>query len=657
MNNLSKIELAAITEIKKKQSASIITIKVVDKAGGLCVMNEDDYVLEMDDQLKAIFIHSDGTTSPFYERTTQKILEKMKQSMSTLIQTGVSQNMVSGSDAKKMEPNGKPAKLYGNPKMHKPIKENRRIPPCRPIISNSGSNLEFASAFIDLHSKHLVKELESFVEDTPDFLRILQGENQRGSQTTNSFPVTIDVTSLYTNIPKHGEDGGIQAFKEALNRRSMDLKDTVPTEYLIQMLGLVLDGNIFEFNGDLWQQKIGTAMGTRVAPTYACLFMGDLENKILQAWKGPAPHLWRRYIDDIFFVWNASVEDLEIFIKFINDQHPYIKFTATYDTTTKTIPFLDMSVSINHDCLFETDLYKKDTAKVQYLSPASCHPGHITKNIPYSIALSIKRVCSKDEDCQIRLEQMRQDLLSRSYPPKILDGAIKRVNKIDRLEAIKRVTRIKEDTTVLVTTFHPLMPSVSNIIKKHWKVMVDNSTEMKNVFKKPSIVAYMRPKNLKDMLVRSKLPPKRPSRVINQGFGKCDSPFCTTHAFAPRGITKKHVCNYTNVTYDIKSPINCKTRNVIYKITCEKCPTFVYIGETERSYHERFSEHRRDAIKQDKTKPCGLHFSKPGHSLDDIQAFAFEEVFRKDQPIFRKERESFWINQYQAIEHGANIRC
>ena len=200
------------------------------------------------------------------------------------------------------------------------------------------------------------------------------------------------------------------------------------------------------------------------------------------------------------------------------------------------------------------------------------------------------------------------------------------------------------------------MPSVSNIIKKHWRVMVDNSPEMKNVFKKPSIVAYKIPKNLQDILVRSKLPPKRPNRV-NPGFGKCDSDTCTTHAFAPMGITKKHVCNYTNTSYNIRSSINCQTRNVIYKITCEKCPTFVYIGETERSFHERFSEHRRDAIKQDKTKPCGLHFSKPGHSLEDIQAFAFEEVFRKDQPIFRKERESFWINQYQAIEHGANIRC
>ena len=298
---------------------------------------------------------------------------------------------------------------------------------------------------------------------------------------TNAFPVTIDVTALYTNIPTFGQDGGIEAFKEALNKRSADLKGKIPTDYLIELLGLVLEGNIFEFNGYLWQQKIGTAMGTKVAPTYACLFMGSLENKILQAWKGPAPYLWRRYIDDIFFIWRASVEDLEAFIKFINDQHPYIKFTATYDNTTKTIPFLDMSVSINDDGLLETDLFRKETAKVQYLLTSSCHPGHITKNIPFSLAYTVKRICSKDEDFKLRLEQLRQNLLSRSYPPKIIDDAFKRVNKINRIEAIKRVTKTKEDTTVLVTTFHPLMPSVSNIIKKYWKVMVDNSPEMKSV--------------------------------------------------------------------------------------------------------------------------------------------------------------------------------
>ena len=101
--------------------------------------------------------------------------------------------------------------------------------------------------------------------------------------------------------------------------------------------------------------------------------------------------------------------------------------------------------------------------------------------------------------------------------------------------------------------------------------MVDNSPEMKNVFKKPSIVAYKRYKNLQDILVRSKLPPKRPNRVI-LGFGKCDSPTCTTHAFAPLGITKKHVCNYTNMSYDIISSINCQTRMSFIKSHVKSAP-------------------------------------------------------------------------------------
>ena len=75
------------------------------------------------------------------------------------------------------------------------------------------------------------------MEDTPDFLQILQGENQRGPQMTDSFPVTINVTALYTNIPTGGQDGGVEAFKEAPNRRSTDLKGKVPADYLIEMLG------------------------------------------------------------------------------------------------------------------------------------------------------------------------------------------------------------------------------------------------------------------------------------------------------------------------------------------------------------------------------------------------------------------------------------
>ena len=234
-------------------------------------------------------------------------------------------------------------------------------------------------------------------------------------------------------------------------------------------------------------------MGTKVAPSYACLFMGWLEKLMLKNWsdKNPnsKPYLWRRYIDDINFVWHGSTKELDHFIFHINQQHSNIKFTATYDTETRSIPFLDMVVTINENGFLETDLHRKDTTKVQYLLPSSCHPGHKTKNIPYSLAYRLLRICSNKESFNVRLEQLKQDLLSRSYKPKIIDDAFKRVFQIHGNEAIKRVSKTKSSDTVLVTTYHPLMPSISKIVKKHWTVMTDESLMMERCFDKPSVVA------------------------------------------------------------------------------------------------------------------------------------------------------------------------
>ena len=86
-------------------------------------------------------------------------------------------------------------------------------------------------------------------------------------------------------------------------------------------------------------------MGTVLAPCYANLFMGWLEQeRLLGNWKGTPPRLWSRYIDDIMFIWDGNAEELEEFIKHLNKQHETIKFTATYNVETHEIPFLDMTV-------------------------------------------------------------------------------------------------------------------------------------------------------------------------------------------------------------------------------------------------------------------------------------------------------------------------
>ena len=185
--------------------------------------------------------------------------------------------------------------------------------------------------------------------------------------------------------------------------------------------------------------------------------------------------------------------------------------------------------------------------------------------------------------------------------------------------------------------------------------MTEESAAMKKCFDRPSLVSYKRHKNLRDMLVRAKLPPKRgPRRVLN-GFKSCGE-LCKMCIFSPHGTTKKHMCRYTGESYEINAPINCRTSGVIYRITCAKCPEFVYIGETGRPMKTRFCEHFRDATNKDITKPCGKHFNLPGHSEADISVIAFEQVLPKDDTQLRKRRETYWINRYRSVEYGANFR-
>ena len=74
--------------------------------------------------------------------------------------------------------------------------------------------------------------------------------------------------------------------------------------------------------------------------------------------------------------------------------------------------------------------------------------------------------------------------------------------------------------------------------------MIENDTYLAEVFPKPPLVAYRRPKNLKDFLIRAKLPSnnKRPTRKI-PGMHTCKFN-CDIFQFIIKGKTlKAHATN------------------------------------------------------------------------------------------------------------------
>ena len=130
---------------------------------------------------------------------------------------------------------------------------------------------------------------------------------------------------------------------------------------------------MFEFNGKVYKQKSGTAIGTKFAPAYANLFMSSLEEDMLNSCE-VKPWIWYRYIDDVFFIWTHGVEKLCSFVEYVNSYHQTIK--STTEKSRGSVSYLDAFVSRKGRAL-ETDLYCKSTDTNQYLQRSSCHPWHV----------------------------------------------------------------------------------------------------------------------------------------------------------------------------------------------------------------------------------------------------------------------------------------
>lgn len=183
----------------------------------------------------------------------------------------------------------------------------------------------------------------------------------------------MDVVSLYTNIP-HEE--GLRYVESYLDTIPSPI---LPSKAIIPLLELVLKYNNFSFGDEHFVQIHGAAMGSRVSPNYANLFMGKFEEKMLTSFE-VKPFVFYRYIDDIFIIWTSTLASLNAFFNHCNSLHNTIKFSCSYSSTS--VSFLDVTVSIDSGKL-ATTLLRKPTDRRQYLHFNSYHPHCQKKSIPY----------------------------------------------------------------------------------------------------------------------------------------------------------------------------------------------------------------------------------------------------------------------------------
>ena len=78
-----------------------------------------------------------------------------------------------------------------------------------------------------------------------------------------------------------------------------------------------------------------------------------------------------------------------------------------------------------------------------------------------------------------------------------------------------------------------------------------------------------------------------------------------------------------------------------------------YVGETKRIMKFRFAEHRGYVNNGDVSQPTGQHFNSQGHSIADMYVLILEQV-RSSDPLYRREREKYFIRKFNTFYNGMN---
>ncbi|XP_065893450.1 uncharacterized protein [Dysidea avara] len=338
------------------------------------------------------------------------------------------------------------ARFYSLLKIHK---NPMRI---RPIVSSCNSPTENISQFLDYWLQHSMRTLPSYLQDTNQLINNLCSL----SVPEDSWLVTVDVKSLYTCIP-HKE--GVEACRHALLTTENLQLEQPPTEALITFIELVLQNNTFEFNNQMYKQINGVAMGTKMAVTYANIFMGQLEHNILSK-SSLNICFYKRYIDDVLIITDDTEANLLNFIRDLNQAHPTIKFTAEYNR--ERITFLDVDIykgpnfSTTHNLDFQTHI--KPTNPQLHVQAQSYHPESTKKGIIIGETKRLLRTNSRRETFSHFVNKYTTQMTRGGYSLNYIKKFTNKIHFKDRDLLLNKATVKKASSrTVFSARYTPLL--------------------------------------------------------------------------------------------------------------------------------------------------------------------------------------------------------
>ena len=207
-------------------------------------------------------------------------------------------------------------------------------------------------------------------------------------------------------------------------------------------------------------------MGTAFAVTAANAFMYHHERDIIELY---AQHLtlYKRFIDDMFVIWDGTREILLEFLSAMNAKDERIKLT--YEISDSKIPFLDLLLfkdSASHTLQYSS--FQKPLNKYLYIPFESFHP---TSNKKAFIKGELMRYARNSSSfssfTETRLLFWKR-LRLRGYPVKFLLPIFREISYSNRCKWFSKSKKVSTQRRVVFkTTFNCSHVGIKRVILKH----------------------------------------------------------------------------------------------------------------------------------------------------------------------------------------------
>ena len=175
-------------------------------------------------------------------------------------------------------------------------------------------------------------------------------------------------------------------------------------------------------------------------------------------------------------MWELSrIENVDRFTKHIIENVLKNKIRFEEKTSDSELDFLDVKVCLKDGYLMPK-IYAKPTDAHMYLDPSSCHPKKVTRAIPLSVGLRLRRNCSDNyENDRVFMEGLREYkgyLLDCAYEEDNVKKSFFKAFKTKRCKALEGKKYVGDKQKInFVTEFDPSFPDIRMILKKHVHIL------------------------------------------------------------------------------------------------------------------------------------------------------------------------------------------